>query len=485
MRFGIAKRWPAAAVCVLWASGTALAAPWRRAEFLDSSVGVNVYRPDLRLPQMGASEDVAIWDGKAVVHAPRLDPVDTAAFAAELDARLRAAFDGADWKVPFTAAEPLRVLATATPGLEFSDLFSLGGERDAVVALNLAGHAPAESAAEALRGAAVFVLRSLAPGTPAPVVAAAARAVSLGRDLTESDREELRESGAAPEHSLDGAGAELFAAAWIHEMASAAGPGFLRTVWTGRVAAGEGSLAAFSAAFRDLGGSPADAFYRALARLYGADEVFGDPARLSDSDLAAGALNAAAPPARAWRFFTAVPTGSGGWNVAWPDDGARAFAVLHYEDGLPSDIVPFSAGDRKTLPASGVARVDWVVMGGEGGGAALAAPSSVVREEDFPVSGLSAEARTETGEGVALSWRTASHRDLSGWAILRSEVTEDGRVIRADPESLPAQTEDPNGASYDFVDTTAAPGHYYRYDVWAVTADGAMARAFRATLRAR
>jgi hypothetical protein len=84
-----------------------------------------------------------------------------------------------------------------------------------------------------------------------------------------------------------------------------------------------------------------------------------------------------------------------------------------------------------------------------------------------------------------LSWQTASHRSLSGWAILRSEVTEDGRVIRTEPESLPSQENDSAGASYDFVDTSAVAGHYYRYDVWAVTSDGAMSRAFRTTLRAK
>jgi hypothetical protein len=268
-------------------------------------------------------------------------------------------------------------------------------------------------------------------------------------------------------------------------MAAASGAGFIRNVWTGRVASGETALSAFSSAFLDAGGSPEDAFYRALARLYGSDEVFGDPARLTEADLAAGALNAAAPGALAWRFFASLPSGAGGWNVAWPEDGARAFAVLHYEDGLPSDVVPFSAGDRKTLPASGVSRIDWVVLGSEEGGSSLAAPASVVLEDQFPVTGLAAEARTEGGEGVALSWHTASQRDLSGWAILRREVTADGRIVQAEPESLPAQIDDPSGASYDFVDTSAVPGHYYRYDVWAVTADGAMARAFRATVRAK
>ncbi len=481
MRFGIARPWLTAAVCALGVAGSASASPWQRSAIIGSSVGLPTIARGL---ESGSARGLVIWDGRAVVEG-RLDAGDAAAFASELDARLRAAFDGGGWKVPFRPEEPLRVLVTEADGPSFSDVFSGAGNRNPVMALNLADHSPADAAAETVRGAAVFLLKGLAPSAPAEVVGAAARAIALGNELTETDREDLRENGAASEHSLDSAGSELFAAEWIRQMASDAGAGFVPAVWSGRVAEGEASLDAFGAAYREQGGSPGDAFYRALAGLYAADEVIADPARLAEADLASGGLNAAAPPARSWRLFTTFPSGTGGWSVAWPDDGARAFAVVHYEDGLPSDVVPFSAGDRKTLPASGVSRIDWVVTGSENGGALLSSPASVLRETEFPMAGLSAEARSEAGEGVALSWSTASHRDLSGWAILRSEVTEDGRVVQAEPESLPAQLEDPQGASYDFVDTSAIPGRYYRYDVWAVTADGALSRAFRVTLRAK
>jgi len=481
MRFGIAKPWLTAAVCALGIAGPAWASPWQRSAFIGSPVGLPAVARGF---ENGSARDLVVWDGRAVVEG-RIPPEDAAAFASELDVRLRAAFDGGAWKVPFRPEEPLRVILTAVAGPSFSEAFSGAGNRNAIVTLNLADHAPADAAAEAVRGAAVFVLKEIAPSAPSEVVGAVARAIALGRELSESDREDLRENGAASEHSLDSPGSELFAAEWIREMASDSGAGFVPGVWTGRVADGDASLAAFGAAYREQGGSPADALLRALTRLYAADEVVADPARLGDSDLASGGLNAAAPPPRSWRLFTTFPSGTGGWSVAWPEDGARAFAVVHYEDGLPSDVVPFSAGDRKTLPASGVSRIDWVVTGSETGGTLLSSPASVLRETEFPMSGLSAEARSEAGEGVALSWKTASHRDLSGWAILRSEVTEDGRVVQAEPESLPAQLEDPQGASYDFVDTSAIPGHYYRYDVWAVTADGVLSRAFRATLRAR
>jgi hypothetical protein len=478
----IAKRWPAVAACVLSAAGVAQATPWHRESFLNLSVGVNVVRPDFR-PSAGDSENLTIWDGRVVVRAPRIPAADLAAYAAEADARLRSAFDGTGWSVPFDDSAPLRILVTSSTGLGFSNVSVVG--RDPMIVLNIAGHPSAESAAETTRNVAILVLHAAAPAAGSEVLLASARAMSLGDEFLESDREELREMGAGPAHSLEARGSELFAASWIREMGRSAGPDFLRGVWTDRVARGEASLSAYAAAFHDLGGTASEAFYRTLARLYGGEEVFGDPSKLSEIDLATGALNASSPGTRAWRFFTSLPASGGGWGLSWPEDAARGFAVLHYEDGLPSDIVPFSPGDRKILPSAGVERIDWIILGRDGAPALLAAPVALARETEFPFSGLSAGARTEAGEGVVLSWQTASHRDLAGWAILRSEVTESGRVIQANPESLPAQMDDRSGAAYDFVDTSATPGHYYRYDVWAITADGALSRAFRTTLQAQ
>ncbi|HWC65507.1 MAG TPA: hypothetical protein VG777_05455, partial [Thermoanaerobaculia bacterium] len=271
MLFGIVKRWPVCALLVLGAAGSALAAPWRRSESLGSPLDVNVFRPDFHPASEGA-EDLLVWDGRVVVHASRLDSDRMAQFGVELDGRLRAAFDGS-WTVPFTSAEPLRVVVASGSAPGISRVFSLAGDRNPVVALNLGGRAPADAAEEAVRDVAVFVLRGLAPGAPDRLVSSAARALSLGGELSESDREELREQGAASEHALDDAGSELFAAGWIREMAASAGPGFVRTAWTSRVARGESSLSAFAAAFREAGGAPEDAFYRSLSRLYGGEEV--------------------------------------------------------------------------------------------------------------------------------------------------------------------------------------------------------------------
>jgi hypothetical protein len=99
MRFGIAKPWLIAAVCALGAAGVASASPWQRSAFIGSPVGL----PSVaRRFEGGAGRDLVIWDGRAVVEG-RLDSGDAEAFAAELDSRLRTAFDGEGWSVPFRA----------------------------------------------------------------------------------------------------------------------------------------------------------------------------------------------------------------------------------------------------------------------------------------------------------------------------------------------------------------------------------------------
>jgi hypothetical protein len=480
MRLTIRTRWSCAVALALAFTGVALGAPWHRDDLLGAGVGTSMLSGP---PRVTAPDDVLIWGGRIAVRAPQVLSEDVEAFAAETQARLEAAFPEAGWKVPFTAEVPLRILVASAPGLSFSNVY--GGNRDTVVALNLAGHPPAESAAEAVRDVALLVLRSTVPGADPALSRASARALSLTDDLLESDRDELREAGSGVEHAMSARTSELFAGAWIREMARTAGPDFVRSVWTDRVARGESTLDAFSSAFRDLGGSPSDAMERTLARLYAGDEVFSEAARLNGSDLAAGALDGSDPGSLSWRFYASPGAAAGGWSVRWPEDAAGGFAVLHYEDGLPSDVIRFSGGTGKILPGAGVARIDWVVVGRAESPAPLAVPVAIAPEAEFPVTGLSASARVESGEGVVLSWQTASHRDLSGWAILRSEVTEEGHVIRSEPESLPAQESDNEGAAYDFVDTSAVAGHFYRYDVWAVTADGAMSRAFRTTLRSK
>ncbi len=468
------------------------AAPWQRRSLLGSPLTINLRAPDLRSLDASGPADLPLWNGRILLRAPGLSPSELSSIAPAIEARLKGAFD-ASWNVSISQREPIRLMLLSSPGAPLSQVFSLeasedGGspDRDPVVALNVSGQTEAEIAAEALRDVGTFVLRRLAPGTDDVLVSAAARALSLSGDLLESDRAEIREAGASPENSLERPEGEIFAAAWIDEMSAQAGPGFLSSVWTRRVSAGEGSLLTFAQAFSEAThGSAWDALRRSLERAYSRSEVLGDLARLTDQDRADGALDASRPGALAWRFFSSEISAAGGMSVSWPQDGASGFAVLHYEDSLPSDVVPFSAGDTRVLPLSGVSRIDWVVSGDGEAAASLAAPVVTAAVGGFPVSGLTARAVSAPGEGISLAWDIARQQNLTGWAILRSEVDESGRVEKASPQWIPSQSGQQEQAEYSFVDSTAASGRYYRYDVWAVTADGALSRSFQTTIRAR
>lgn len=99
-----------------------------------------------------------------------------------------------------------------------------------------------------------------------------------------------------------------------------------------------------------------------------------------------------------------------------------------------------------------------------------------------PYSGL--DARADAGaDGARLTWTTASHEGLWGWAVFREEVLADGRLARIGPQLVPSAESSAQSYRYEFVDSAAAAGTYYRYTVWAVTGEGLLARAFSATLK--
>ncbi len=104
-----------------------------------------------------------------------------------------------------------------------------------------------------------------------------------------------------------------------------------------------------------------------------------------------------------------------------------------------------------------------------------------MRDGAAPFSRLEARASTGNG-GPRLTWTTASHAGLWGWAVFREELLPDGRVARTGPELVPSSETALESFGYAFVDTAAAPDTFYRYTVWAVTDEGLLARAFSATL---
>jgi hypothetical protein len=200
-------------------------------------------------------------------------------------------------------------------------------------------------------------------------------------------------------------------------------------------------------------------------------------------DLQAGALDAAAPAGFTLRHRTYVPgDGPSALRVSWPEDAAAGAVIVRYRDGaLPPDVLLLSAGDVRTLPLGGVSRLDWVVGGGFPGGT-LRAPAVFETAAGFPYAGLSAHA-TGGPDGPRITWNTASHDGLAGWAIFREEVLPDGRIARTGPEIIPSSHQAPESFAYAYLDPAANPATFYRYTVWAVTEDGLLSRAFSITLR--
>jgi len=207
------------------------------------------------------------------------------------------------------------------------------------------------------------------------------------------------------------------------------------------------------------------------------------PSRLRLLDVESGAIDASAPAPFAVRHRTFLPESDETLRVAWPQDGGAGAAVVRYQDtALPPDVVFFTAGDRRAIPLSGVARVDWVIAGNAGGGRGVAAPVYAELSPAVPFSGL--VARAESGaDGARLSWTTGSHEGMWGWAVFREEVLSDGRIARTGPEIVPSAESSPGSFRYEFVDSASTPATYYRYTVWAVTSEGLLARAFSATLK--
>ena len=271
---------------------------------------------------------------------------------------------------------------------------------------------------------------------------------------------------------------------WVQEIVFGAGDAPL-TRQASEEAAGGGETPrhALSRLVTDASRVDSRALLRATARLYTTLWSEASPSRLRLFDLESGALDAAPPAAMTVRHRSLVTDGeTDTLRLMWPSDGGDGAAVVRYVDtGLPADVVFFSAGDRRAIPLSGVARIDFLVAGRDLGTPGLKAPVECARETGAPFWRL--EARAEASStGPRLTWSTASHSGLRGWAIFREEIASDGRVLRSGPEVVPSSEESSESFAYAFVDTSAAADTFYRYTVWAVTDEGLLTRAFSASL---
>jgi len=302
-----------------------------------------------------------------------------------------------------------------------------------------------------------------------------------------------------PEASEDAADVELLGASvlldfrahprelgrlWVQEVVFGAGEtGFRRRAVEEAAGGGETPRRALSRLVAEAARNDGRALLRSAARLYASMWTEASPSRLRLFDLESGALDAAPPDPMTVRHRSFVSEGeTEALRLSWPADGADGAAVVRYADaGLPPDVVFFAAGDRRRIPLSGVARIDFLVAGSDAGIREVKAPVECVRESGSPFWGLEARAEPSTF-GPRLIWSTGSHEGLRGWAIFREEIAADGRILRTGPEVVPSSETSSDSFGYAFVDTSAAAETFYRYTVWAVTEEGLLTRAFAATL---
>ncbi|MGH9400429.1 MAG: hypothetical protein ACRD00_08660, partial [Thermoanaerobaculia bacterium] len=355
-------------------------------------------------------------------------------------------------------------------------------ERPAIQ-LDATGLSEAEIVAEVGRLFAHAVL--LAYDAPDPTFFTAAAAAYIATlPESEEEREAARAAAAAPELDLNRAPIAL-GRLFVEELGRAAGgPVALRAAWELARETGEPILPVAMRMAAEASGERAESIaLRFAARLYASLETEPAPSRIGMEDLLTGAFDAAAHAPLLIRHRTFLPGESAAaLRVAWPAGGGLAAAVVRYRDGqIPPDVVFLEPGRTRTIPSSGVARVDWVVQGGTA--TAPAAPVFFEAAAEFPYAGLSAIADA-AGDSARLMWTTASHESLAGWAVFREQLLPDGRIARTGPQIVPASSRGEESLRYAYIDSTAVAGAWYRYTVWAVTDDGLLARAFSTTLKA-
>jgi hypothetical protein len=389
------------------------------------------------------------------------------------------------WRIPVSASDPLRVYVARLASGGVAELAKAGFDGDrlvgAAIHLDASALSEEEAAARISRLYALAVL-SAYRAQDRDGLAEAAASLLAGR-VSREDAESLRVAAAAPEIDLFRHRRTL-GRLYVEEFARVVGTAGLREAWERAGERGQDAHDSIAELWEETTGEPASTlFVRFAARIYTLEEPEAGPSRVSMEDLAAGALNAGATSPYAIRHRTLIPSDTGAMSVSWPQDGGPGAAVVRYRDtNLPADVVFFSPGESRTIPLSGVSRLDWVVAGGvETTG--LPAPASIEPAAGYPFAGLSAQAGSGA-DGTRLMWTTTGHRGLAGWAVFREEVQADGRILRSGPEIVPATAEASESYGYAWVDVGGNPQTYRRYTVWAVTEEGLFARAFAVTLRA-
>lgn len=427
----------------------------------------------------------AVAGGRAVV----FDEANDGELAASLDAELarldEELFHRQGWRSPFSGGDPLRLYVARSASADLRAAAAPARDRGLLREPALLLDAGGLDSRSIVREAAREVARAVLDGYGVEdAFLGPALAEYLSAPPAESSAEAAWEPAASGTLDFRARPATL-GRLWVEEVARAAGgPAILRESWQRSAETGESAVSALLRAAAVQAQVSEDALLlRASARLYATIEPEASPSRLRLLDVVAGALDAAAPAALAVRHRVLLPETEETLRVAWPQDGGAGAAVVRYGDALlPPDVVTFAPGESRALPLSGVVRVDFLVAGNALGGTGIVAPAWGEAAAGVPFAGLEARASIESGE-PRLVWTTATHEGMWGWAIFREQVLADGRIARRGPEIVPSAESAARSYRYQFVDSAAEAGTYYRYTVWAVTADGLLARAFSATVR--
>ena len=419
------------------------------------------------------------------------DEADGQPLAALLGGRLHelsnALFDRQGWRSPFGDGDPLRIFVARKEagGVRLLAARPADGGllKQPMIQVDATGLSDREIAREVGRLYAYAVL--LAYGATDSTFFTAAAADWLANPAeTAEEREAARIGASAPELDLNRA-PSFVGRLFVDEFVRAAGGAVaLRQVFERVRDTKEEVLPAVARAAAEANGEkPETIELRFVARLFATLESEPAPSRIGMADLQDGLFDAAVEAPLALRHRTYEPEdAAGALKVAWPSGGGLAAAVVRYGDAhLPPDVVYLTPGQPRAIPLSGVTRVDFVVEGGTAG--APAAPAFFERVAEYPFAGL-AVSNDGPGDGARLTWTTASHEQLAGWAVFREQLLPDGRVARTGPQLVPSSTQSEASLRYVYLDTSAAPGAWYRYTVWAVTEDGLLSRAFSTTLKA-
>ena len=159
----------------------------------------------------------------------------------------------------------------------------------------------------------------------------------------------------------------------------------------------------------------------------------------------------------------------GEYGAAWEAD-----LVLVDGEGvlrrLALDITAEGSGTSR-VPLQGVVEA-WLLVRNLGGedGAAHGYSYAAHRERGYPVEIASFQA-VDLGDGVDLSWDTASERDLVGFNVLRTTPGAASETV-VNSVWIPALGEPDATTSYQFLDREARRDVTYVYRVQAITLDG-------------